>query len=61
MGQKNWNYTDPDNEVGYGLVFVTISEKITPSYLANYSVIGFYTIIVYAIGTLLRRGKKYLV
>ena len=42
---------------GAGLLFVTISEKITPSYLANYSIIGFYTIIVYAIGTLLRRGK----
>ena len=40
-----------------GLIFVAINEKITPSYLGNYSIIGFYTIIVYAIGTLIRRGK----
>ena len=40
-----------------GLIFVTVSEKITPSYLGNYSIIGFYTVIIYAIGTLLRRGK----
>lgn len=38
-----------------GLIFVTYSEKITPSYLGNYSIIGFYTIIVYAVGTILRR------
>ena len=38
-----------------GLVFVTANEKITSSLLGSYSIIGFYTIIVYAIGTILRK------
>lgn len=61
LSQKNWgfeNISGIDDVTANGLVFVTVSEKITPSYLANYSIIGFYTIIVYAIGTLLRRGKN---
>ena len=37
-----------------GLIFITVNEKIASSFLGSYSIIGFYTIIVYAIGTILR-------
>lgn len=57
ISQDRWTIDSAKkNDVNNGLIFVAINEKITPSYLGNYSIIGFYTIIVYAIGTLIRRG-----
>ena len=60
-GSKNyWEVTQGQINIDrsnkeQGLIFVTVSEKVTPSYLGNYSIVGFYTIIVYAVGTILRR------
>ena len=56
--QSQFNLRDMNRTVNdNGLIFVPVSEKITPTYLGNYSILGFYTIIVYAVGTILRRGK----
>ena len=46
------------SDVEQGLIFVTVNERVTSSFLGSYSIIGFYTIIVYAIGTILRRVSK---